>query len=194
MKIGIDIDDVLAAFNKQWVSYYNRTYGTSYTVDDITDYDYSKTYHDAPAEVILARVFEFVKSPDFLNIETIEGSMKGIDSLKDHELFVITSRSDDIKQPSTDWLDKYFPNKFKDIIFTNSFNNNPNLKVVTKAEVGKKLGLKLMVEDAPSHAQNFAENGIKAILFDRPWNRSMKEHNLITRANNWEDVIKLIDR
>ncbi|MFS8130951.1 MAG: 5' nucleotidase, NT5C type [Candidatus Dojkabacteria bacterium] len=193
MKIGIDIDDVLAAFSTQWQNYYNKTYGTNYKFEDIIDYNFGVVYKDASPEEVVKRAFEFVNSPDFLLINTVEGSTEGISSLKNHELFVITSRSDDIKQTSIDWLDKHFPNKFKDIIFTNSFSNNPNLKVVTKAEVGKRLGITTMVEDAPSHAINFAENGVKSILLDKPWNRSMKGHDLITRAKTWEEVTKLIN-
>lgn len=192
MKIGIDIDDVLAAFSKGWLNYYNKFYNTAYKFEDIVDYDFASVYKEASPEEVVEKVFEFVNSPDFLLIEAIEGSTDAIDALSNHELFVITSRSEDIKDISIDWLNKYFPNKFKEIVFTNSFNNNSSLKVQTKAEVGKKLGIVAMVEDAPSHAKNFAENNIKTILLDKPWNQAVETSDLITRAKTWNDAIRLI--
>jgi len=192
MKIGIDIDDVLAAFNSGFVKYYNENFGTKYSYSDIKDYDYSKTYKDVAPEVIFDRVFQFVNSPDFDNVDPIIGSQDGISSLKGNQLFVITSRSTDIKELTLNWLEKNFPT-FEDVIFTNSFTQNPTLKAEKKSAAGRRLGIKYMVEDAPHHAEDLANNDIKVVLLDAPWNRSVKEHNLITRANSWEDVIKLIN-
>jgi len=192
MKIGIDIDDVLAAFNKGFINYYNKTFATNYRYEDLSDYNYSVLIKDIEPEAIFDRVFEFVYSPDFDKVQTIKGSQEGINSLKGNQLYVITSRSTDIKDETLNWLNKNFSG-FEDVIFTNSFTQNTKLKAEKKSEAGKRLGIEYMVEDASHHAEDLANNGIKVILLDAPWNRSLVNHELITRAQTWDDVIKQIN-
>lgn len=192
MKIGIDIDDVLAAFNSGFINYYNKTFATNYRYEDLSDYNYSVLIKDIDPDTIFERVFEFVYSPDFEQVETIKGSQEGINSLKGNQLYVITSRSTDIQDSTLNWLNKNFTG-FEDVIFTNSFTQNKTLKAEKKSEVGRRLGIEFMVEDAIHHAEDLAYNGIKVALLDAPWNRSMKDHELVTRAKTWNDVIKQIN-
>jgi len=182
MRIGIDIDDVLAQFNKQWLHYYNKTYGTNYQYEDMIDYDFSKVYTDATGEEIFNRVFDFYKSPEFDEVIPVEGSQDGVKAIQDHELFVITSRNEDLQAETLDWLSKYFHNSFDEVIFTNNFTQNVNHKARPKSEVGKELGLHYMVEDA-----------IKVLLLDRPWNRNSTPHDNISKVQTWSDVVKLLE-
>jgi len=192
MKIGIDIDDVLAAFNAGFITYYNKTFLTNYKFEDLSDYNYSVLIKDIEPEAIFDRVFEYVYSPEFEKVQTIKGSQEGINSLKGNQLYVITSRSTDIKDPTLNWLNKNFSG-FEDIIFTNSFTQNPTLKAEKKSAAGKRLGIEYMVEDAPHHAEDLASNGIKVILLDAPWNKELKGSEMILKAKTWDDVIKQIN-
>ena len=43
MIISFDIDDVLAEFQLGWIEFNARNYDLHFEMEDITDYDYSKT-------------------------------------------------------------------------------------------------------------------------------------------------------
>ncbi len=57
----------------------------------------------------------------------------------------------------------------------------------------KKLNVDVMIDDKPDVALYLAENGIKVLLVDNPYNQEVNHHN-ITRVKNWEAIKKEIDQ
>jgi len=52
----------------------------------------------------------------------------------------------------------------------------------------RKLGVHVMIEDKPDVALYLAQNGIKVLLFDAPYNHDISGENLI-RVHNWKEVL-----
>ena len=56
-----------------------------------------------------------------------------------------------------------------------------------------KLSVDIMIEDKSDVALHLAENGIKVLLFDAPYNQEVKHEN-ITRVKTWEDVHNIVNK
>lgn len=80
-----------------------------------------------------------------------------------------------------EWLDKY--NIYYDkLIFTNAYDN------VAKARVCLENNIDIMIDDSVSICKSCLDNGIVALLMDKPCNSSSD----ITRVYNWEDIYNFI--
>lgn len=79
------------------------------------------------------------------------------------------------------WLKKHNIN-FKSIQYC-SESNTP----IEKLMACLKLSVDVMIEDKPDVALLLAENGIKVLLFDAPYNKGFTHPN-ITRVHNWYEV------
>lgn len=83
------------------------------------------------------------------------------------------------------WLDKN-EMQFKSIQFC-SEENTPIEKLIACI----KLLVDVMVEDKPDVALFLAQNGIKVLLFDAPYNQELNHPNMI-RVYNWDQVYERI--
>ncbi len=191
MTIGIDLDDVLAAFNMAWLNYHNLKYGTNLTFDQLTTYKYADSFK-IPNEIIFPRIFEFYDSEECRNIQPVEGSQDGISKLINHKLYVITARDVHIKENTINWIQKFFPNTFQDIVLTNQFTRDTSLKQEKKSDVCRRLSIDLLIDDGVHNAEEIAECGIKVLLLNKPWNQVCKEDKNIVRIKFWTEVTNFI--
>lgn len=49
-----------------------------------------------------------------------------------------------------------------------------------------------MIDDKPDIALFLAENGVHVLLFDAPYNKSVKHKN-ITRVHSWDDIYRYVN-
>ena len=121
MVIGIDLDEVLADFINSFLKFYNKKNKTSFRRNKISCYNIWKIWEETQ-EKIMGDIYDFYKTHYFENIKPVAGAIDGIDILSQkHELKIITSRQNDIKLKTEDWIEKNFPNKFSKIHFANHF-------------------------------------------------------------------------
>lgn len=88
------------------------------------------------------------------------------------------------------WLNKYFPGIFKSIEYC-SETDSPTDKLIACS----KLGVNVMVEDKPEVAIHLANNNIKVLLVDAPYNQGLEHPNMV-RVKNWHEVyeqVKIIE-
>jgi hypothetical protein len=187
MKIGIDLDDVLAEFVSPLLRFINERYGTSYKKEDVTDYRLEKVWECTPEEAI-RRLNMFYRSAYFEDLPPMPGSNEGIKYLYKHNnLFIITSRPPFLQEETREWISTYFPCTFLDIIHTSSKNRK-----LTKAEICHALGVSLLIEDRLETALR-ASQVTNVFLYDQPWNQSDLPPN-IHRVRNWEEVIESLTK
>ena len=123
-----------------------------------------------------------------MEIKPKDGAIENIAKLtQEHELYVITSRPYFIEHLTISWLDKHFPQAFKDVYHTNQFSTDS--QKTSKSEICLKTGSKIILEDAPNYAYDCLDHGIKVLLFTMPWNQHLKPLAAgITRINHWSEV------
>ena len=191
MVIGIDLDEVLADFINSFLKFYNKKNNTSFQRNKISCSNIWKIWGETQ-EKIMEEVYDFYETHYFENIEPIAGAIEGIDVLSQkHELKIITSRQNNIKRKTKDWIEKNFSNKFSEICFANHFA--PNGSSIKKSEICFRESVDVMIEDSPDYATDCASNGIKVLLLDCPWNRSTKSSEKITRVQSWGEIIEKIN-
>jgi len=190
MRIGVDIDDVLADFMFPLVNYHNEKYGTTFVRDDFTSFNLWETWGGTPEEAI-DKVFQFYDSPDFHQIGIVAGASEALEVLKkNHELSIITARPEILRAQTIDWIERHFPNTFSEIHIANKFSKTgPQL---TKREICERNSIHLLIDDSIENAFQCANAERKILLLVRPWNQSEKLPASIIRVFSWEEIVQHI--
>lgn len=188
MKIGVDMDSVLADIIPLLDLFHNENYKTSISNESHTDYNLS-TIWNCSGEEVIRRIYEFYQSTYFDKILPIKGAKKNIDMLsRKHTLILITSRPFHIEEKSRSWLNTHFHGAFTKIIHTNQVSQKHESKK-RKSEICLEEGIDVMVEDHLDYALDCAQAGIKVLLLPMPWNVNNKlEHSNITRVADWSEI------
>ena len=193
MKIGIDMDAVVADMMTPLIDFCNIKYNTKTKLSDHNTYAI-ETIWNCTEEEAIERCFEFFRSDSMNLIKPIKGAIEGVELLSNsHELHIITSRPDFINENTNKWIEKHFPNKFKTINQTNQFSKKGSLKR-KKSDICKELGVDLMIEDHLEYALDCASLNIKILLMDMPWNQTNILPKNIVRVYSWNEIVGIIDK
>ena len=192
--MAVDIDEVLADFVNTFLTYHNSLYGSSLRKDQVNSYEFWELW-DITKEEAIRRVYEFYKTPQFLNLPTIPGAKEGARSLaRKHRLVVITSRPYDIYKDTNSWLEKNFSRCFSGRYFTNQwakadskYNNHRK-----KSDICKKLHVDTIIEDSLECALDCASFVKNVILLDCPWNQCKSLPTNVKRVNSWKEITEEI--
>lgn len=187
-KIGIDIDEVIVEFIEGFLDYINLKNKTSFGREEITDYHLWNTPIHSSKEESIREAMEFQNSEFFDKINLVENAKESLTELfESYEIFFITSRPEEIKDKTFNFLKKHFPENSFNIVHSGEI-----FKGKTKAEICKSLGILEMIEDNADYALNCAENGIKTFILDKPWNQNFVEHENIIKVKNWNEILEKI--
>lgn len=179
MRIGVDIDGVIADFVAAFLPELNRICACSR--DQIVSHDFrNNVYMDEESYKTLwedlvddGRIYE--------KLVPVGGAQNALrDLAENHEILVISSRSGNSREATEAWLRKY------GIPFA-------------RLEVGKSKREKvdmmarcdLVLEDELDIARMVAARGVPVILFDYPWNQV---GDRIRRVKGWEEAAEEIQR
>ena len=190
MKIGVDLDDTLGQSMKAFVAFSNDRYKTSLKIEDMKVYDLEKIIN-LSKEGTIDRLNEFHATPYGKNIEPFESALETLEQLKkNNELFIVTSRGNDMREITEKWIERNFPNIFDKIYFTNEFVYS-NTKM-TKKTVCNNFGIDILIEDNFEYATECMASNRKILLFDRPWNQTDELPKGIVRVHSWKEIGELI--
>ena len=115
--IAIDIDEVLSELLAKVLERYNGIYKTKFTKENCLTYRWHENFGVGLSEV-LDFYQDFVNSGGLKELEIMPGAKEGINELKkNNELAIVTSRALTLRDDTEFWLNKYFPNCFKDILY-----------------------------------------------------------------------------
>jgi hypothetical protein len=185
--LGVDLDDVILDFNESLQAFHNSRFGTSVRREDVVTYDIEKIW-GCSAEEASRRIFDFCRSDEHSMASPVSGAFEGVRHLgKSHELNVISSRGDQVKDPTLRWIRKHFDGHFASIVLTNQYFGLPE-KVRSKADVCRELGVGVMIEDSMSQAKEIAASGCRVLLLDCPWNQGDLPEN-VTRIYSWKEIV-----
>ncbi len=192
MRIGIDFDDTLSQFMAGFLAYHNGVYGTSFAQEQITHYDLH-TVLPLTHQEIKERVHNFIFSSHHASLSPYPGVASTLGLLaRYHELYVVTSRGEEYKEPTLRWLSAELPGSFRDFHFTNQWTRLKDVARTTKPELCVSKGIELIIEDSASHANHCAEKGVRAFLLERPWNVSVPTHPHVQRVTHWDDIARYL--
>ena len=187
MRIGIDLDDVLADTLAQIIEYYNSTYNARLTKDQFRSYGYWHTWGGTKEEAIQI-LHDFYDTPYFTNVQPIPGAKKALHILKqNNDLFIVTSRPNSIAQQTHVWLNQHFPDTFASVNFGNHYSLDG--EPVTKMQICDQLEIDILIEDALEYALECATDKRNVFLLDNPWNQQSELPLGIQRFDAWSDIV-----
>jgi len=185
MKIGVDLDDVVFEFTKEFIKFYNPRYGKEIKFEDVKTYHFPDIF-DISLKEVVDMIDEMVKQGIGRNLPFCDYAKESIvDLSKEHDIFFITSRT--IRRGTLESLKRLFPELKFELIFSSNFSVGNEGK--TKGEICNEKNIDFMIEDTKEHAKDIAGRGIKVLLLNKPWNEDYKEHPNIIKVNNWKEVV-----
>jgi uncharacterized HAD superfamily protein len=177
MNIGIDIDGCLNNFQDALNHIIERDFGATNLPQDkyemlpfaninINNQEQCRAFWDKYNHELLELVD--VEPRAAQTIKMIKQLGFGID--------IITARGYNCAGITEKWLQR------SDIYYDNLFFETGN-----KLDACNYRGIKVIVEDKPSTVQFLANNGIKVLKYNRPYNLTVEHPNVIP-VNNWSDI------
>jgi 5'(3')-deoxyribonucleotidase len=154
-KIAVDVDEVLSPFLPsllKWRKPRNLPKRFPYLYRDI---------YKISEEESRKMVREFYESQEFMNLEPIKDSQKVLKNLKEHKLYVVTGRQNIVREKTENWIEKWYPGIFEDVILTNSFTSQE----VPKSDVCVDLNIGLLIDDNFTNCVECISVGTKALNF-----------------------------
>lgn len=139
-RIAIDLDEVLVPFLNPMIKWS----GKKVNHKKMSKYVYRDIFEITEDES-KKMVYSFYESEDFKNLKPIENSQKGVRKLKNEfdKLYIVTGRQSIVRDQTEEWIDKYFPNMFDDVILTNSYTENE----VEKHKLCLALNINTIIDD-----------------------------------------------
>lgn len=192
LKIGIDIDNVIADSYPRYIDAFNKKFGVAVKYEEIFDFYYLENY----VGVDRAQTSQFIEtvlhSNEFqLAIPPYEEPQKIIKKWADQgfSIHYITSRPDFTKTVTLKWLKKHgFLAKGTKLHLLDI--NIHSKDTDYKKEIVNKWKVNLMIEDSLDIASAL---DIPVFLLDRPWNQGKLPKN-VTRVNNWAEIDQRVEK
>lgn len=192
MKLGFDIDGIVANMAQAMIDFANDKYGFDYTVELFGDFDITKAqYTDDHKrnEQIGRDVLDHV-----VYVEDAVASLKpydeGVEALKKlkkygHTLHFITSRPMSQRRITVEWFrDNKVP-----------FNTIDVVGQTPKGMIGRTLNLDFYMDDKVKHLESmykYKNRWRKGLaVFTRPWNiNEPVDSTKFVRLSSWFDVVR----
>jgi uncharacterized HAD superfamily protein len=187
MNISIDIDNIIADFEKGFRKYLNKRTNKKLKKEDIHEFEFYKSYGISEEQ---ERRYhdEFIGRKGYTKLKRIRGSKAGIKELSEFaQIAFISARTEDKREITLNWLNK------------NNIRIEPNQLFLTKDKLSYVSQFDIIIEDRWEDALRIAQDGKTVILFDYPWNRKRDANGNIVcyenifRVGNWEKAIECID-
>lgn len=189
-KIGIDLDDTAFDLVGALIQFNNECYGTNLTRADFKSHRFEEVWGGTREETI-RKIDYFYETKYFSNMKPLLGAVEVIHSLaQENYLEAITARPTIIKEKTERQVQTYFGNDFDGIFHSSNFFTKLQ-NDGTKLEICVREGISIMIEDVLEYALQFANTGIRVLLFGNyPWNQNGSLPSNIIRVKDWKEVLE----
>ncbi|MGE5555548.1 MAG: 5' nucleotidase, NT5C type [Methanocella sp.] len=178
MKLGFDIDGVIANVSESLIQTINKTYGITITEQDLTRFSLSVVLGITRAEEkqLITDVLygDLPIYPDAK--ETLEQLRK-----EGHNIYLLTGRYNYLKETTLSWL------KAKGVPFDELHLLEMGRKYQANIE-----GLAVIVEDSLEEALEWTPKAKLVLIYDHPYNQTLNVKNLIKRVHCWKEIYQEI--
>lgn len=191
MKLGFDIDEVVADLTSVMENYIRNNYGVEWPKECFLNYGFDKCRFDSNEELnnkITKDMLTLVDDANFqADAEPVSGAVEVLQKLKrsGHKVFLISSRPKQNQPKTFRWLRKY------DIPFDELALVGHG---VEKGALGRKFNLDMYVDALPKHLESMyklKKTWRKSLLlFDRPWNTGPIDTFKFKRVYDWQEILR----
>jgi uncharacterized HAD superfamily protein len=199
MKLGFDIDGIVANMAATMVGHINEAFNLNHTEDVFVNHQiFNNEYVDDPEEndKISTSIYDnVIHNVDTLRIlKPHEDAVEAIRRLAKygHSIHFITARSKSQHSITVEWIRKNLI-PFNTIHSVGKDGNRGN--VVSKGQQARALNLDFFIDDDPANLPDFyryKKRWRKGVaLFTRPWNvNESVDGSRFLRFDNWIEVIR----
>lgn len=177
MRVGVDIDGVVANFVAAFLPLVPERYGITIRERDIYVHDLYLVLGVRPHEAL-----DLIRDTIRQDLQPYPGAVRGLKRLrKSHEVTLVTARPTDMMDVTRDWLEN------RGIAYDGLLHFEEGLKHTNN------YSFDAFVDDHLREALGFVERVPHIIVFDHPWNRTFNVGRLIHRVSNWRRLVELIE-
>lgn len=173
IKLGIDIDSVIADILPPWINFYNTEYGDNLCIDQITEWSINKF---TKPECGL-KIFEYLERPDFYeHVKPIEGAIEGIELLREYgfKIYYVSACVPNTMDQKVRWMQKYIKSfDWKQLCF--SYDKSI-------------IDVDALIDDGP-HNLDASPGYISTIRFDQPYNTRTAAN---AHAKDWSNMVETV--
>jgi uncharacterized HAD superfamily protein len=216
MKIGIDLDDVMAICAVPYLRKFADEFGVQLPDErEIGWHLLSRMQKDTPHDKLVPGLASVTpEQRDRFRIKLYDGNFfSELEVYQDcpavleqlvaagHELYFITARAERRRMITETWLREKGLFDYAKAVhlkplgeFTPDYPRgryDPHSSARYKTRLALELQLDAFCEDDDLISRALAEAGIRVFLFDHPWNREVR-HSLVTRVAGWSEVADLL--
>ena len=176
MRLGVDIDGVLADTLPLWVRELNIYFNKNKSVEEIHLYDLAKTFgleHKQLMGFIMEKGQYMMSVP--LPIPDAAHYLQKINN--EHYVAIVTARQEMYRHVTEEWLKRY-DMPYNDLLLTGTHK---------KEQACLEQGLQMMIEDTFEIALDLSTAGLQVLLLDAPYNRRALP-KMVTRVYNWREI------
>lgn len=166
----VDMDDVLYPCLEFVCTAYNASFGTSFTIADLTDYQLYPIF-GTTQENMRRFIHNALQTPLARAQVPLPGALAAISDLcARYTIISGTARIEKLLRKCTmEWFDAFFGDHISECIFFDLFEG----RYRSKAEYCSQMGIRLIVDDYAVTIRACGEAGMNAVLFgDYPWNQT----------------------
>jgi len=200
MNIGIDFDDVITPSIETFLEWYNKNNNTNIHMKHYMEYK-TQMPHIKTLEEYCQLWWDFYATEEHHAMIPKENVIEILQKLnKKHDLHIITSRDEKIQKHTYKWIENNLKGIFKEIVHIEYFydENKNEYSHLTKADICKKLGIQIFIDDSISNLLSCVNENIKCILF-QPNTFYDKEElskvpSTIIKVNSWKEIEKEIEK
>ena len=177
LRIGIDLDGVVADFNRGWTSAWNRQRGTDLTVADVDSWDVLPTLTGLPSMREFWRWASDLGEGRslFRDLPTFDGAVEAVEALVDagHHTVVLTAKPGWAVHDTFAWLSEVRFPTCEVHILDDKF----------------RVPCDVYVDDAPHVLRDYVRHRPEATIlrFVRPWNSHVPGTHPV---RGWDDVLE----
>jgi uncharacterized HAD superfamily protein len=190
MRIGIDIDDVLADSLPYYTRAFSRRFGLEIDLADAAWQVFDR-FPGISRREALEFFSDLIEAGFFSSRPLLPGAREAVESLaqEGHRLFIITGRAPQDAAITRSWLDHVgLLRRFESVIHKAREPVDRH-----KSGAASELRLDIFIEDELAVAAAIAEAAIPVLLFDRPWNQGALPGN-VRRVHSWtEALVRIAD-
>ena len=212
MRIGIDLDDVMAICAVPYLRKFAEEFGVQLPDEqEIGWHLLSRMQKDTPWDKLVPGLekvtpeqrdrfrMRLYDGKFFSELEVYADCPAVLEQLvaAGHELYFITARAERRRMVTETWLREKGLLDYAKAVHLKPLGEfrpdvprgryDPTGSARYKTRLAQELHLDAFCEDDEVISRSLAEAGVRVFLFDHPWNREV-EHPLVTRVNGWPEV------
>lgn len=177
MVIVCDVDDVVCNLQEVVVNLFNERHGSSYKVNDFTEYD---VMNILPTQDGIAITDMYGEPGLYSKVRPMPGAQESLQKLINmgHKVYLVTAAIPKTYGEKVEFIKRYFP-----------FINEENIVCMKHKWM---FNADVMIED--NLQTLLAKPHYHRVLLDRPWNQCNKDYVYdIKRCYNWDDILTAIN-